>query len=85
MKEALKHMIVFLVLQRRVLKFLFVYFCIFSLTACGVKSAPSAFDNQPIDKKTEAPKEAPKEAPNSTIRSNSPYGFPLEYPNRPSY
>ena len=70
-------MIVFLVLQSRVLKLLFAYFFILSLAACGVKSAPSAFENQPIEKKIEAP--------NSTSKSNSPYGFPLEYPNRPSY
>ena len=56
-----------------------VFLCIvyLSLVACGVKSAPAGIENQAIIDNTETPK--------NTISPLSSQGFPLEYPNRPSY
>jgi hypothetical protein len=56
-----------------------VFLCIvfLSLVACGVKSAPSGFENQTIIDNAETP--------NNTTKRRSSQGFPLEYPNRPSY
>tara|TARA_Y100000739_G_C20145886_1_gene256578 strand:- start:144 stop:359 length:216 start_codon:yes stop_codon:yes gene_type:complete len=56
---------------------IFLCIVILSLVACGVKSSPSEFKNQIINDDIETPKKI--------IKQRSPLGFPLEYPNRPSY
>ena len=66
-----------LILLNKAWNIAFACIVVLSLNACGVKSSPSDFGNQPIEKKIATPKD--------TTESGSPLGFPLEYPNRHSY
>ena len=66
-----------MVLPSRIRILMFFCFVYLSLVACGVKSAPKGYENQAIIDNTETPK--------NTTKPLSSQGFPLEYPNRPSY
>lgn len=67
----------FLILFGKIWNGVFVCILVLSVAACGVKSSPLEFDNQAVAKDREAPKH--------TTEPQSPHGFPLEYPNRPTY
>ena len=68
---------IYLILLTKIWNVAFACIVVLSVAACGVKSAPLGFENQPIVEK--------KEKPEGNSGFPSPHGFPLEYPNRPSY
>jgi|TARA_B110000438_G_C15501167_1_gene515741 hypothetical protein len=70
-------MSIFIDLQSKIWKIVFLYMVFLGIVACGVKSAPKGFENQVIIDNSETPK--------NITKPSSIQGFPLEYPNRPSY
>ena len=68
---------IYLILLSKFWNVAFACIVVLSVAACGVKSAPLGFENQPIGEE--------KETPKGTSGLPPPHGFPLEYPNRPSY
>ena len=67
----------FMILLDKAWSLLFLCIVILNLVACGVKSSPSEFEDKIIKEGTETSK--------IIIKQRAPRGFPLEYPNRPSY
>ena len=70
-------MSIFIVLPSKFWIIVFLCIVFLSIAACGVKSVPKDFENQAIIDNFETPK--------NVIKPRSSQGFPLEYPNRPSY